>query len=79
MPLYWLLHGCWQAQLGSSCLHSKPLTHRPHALGPSEYKIYLAPSEALGSLGGKFLGSFPGVSFLVDVKYTLGICLLIHA
>lgn len=51
-----------------------------HPLGPSEYKIYLAPSEALGSLGGKFLGPFPGVSFLVDVmKYTLGIFLLIHA
>lgn len=47
-----------------------------HLLGPSEYKIYLAPSEALGSLGGKV---FPGVSFLVDVKYTLGIFLLIHA
>lgn len=25
-----------------------------HPLGPSEYKIYLAPSETLGSLGGKY-------------------------
>lgn len=25
-----------------------------HPLGPSEYKIYLAPSETLGSLGEKY-------------------------
>lgn len=48
----------------SSASHAYPANILPtdHPLGPLKCKIYLAPCDTR-SLGGKFLSSFPGVTF----------------